>query len=157
MLVAPRHPLAPRTPDHIGLSSAVLAQGGTPDELFARWRAFIKDTDVICSWGRYATSLFASSGGYLPPTRVDLRHVARELVARKVGTLEEFGASLDAPPSPPLTSGRAGKRLAEIVRIARYLGESPNPPEATFAGAPRATAPTASAPNLAPPPAPRAP
>jgi DTW domain-containing protein YfiP len=122
-IVAPRNPLAPRTPAYVGLSSERLAAGGTLEELDARWREFARETDVVCFWGHYGAGLFAASGGLLPPARIDLRHVARASLKRKVGTLEEFVASIDPAPQPPLAAGRGGTRLGGLARLARHFGE----------------------------------
>ncbi|HEU4533772.1 MAG TPA: tRNA-uridine aminocarboxypropyltransferase, partial [Polyangiaceae bacterium] len=78
-LAAPRGELAPSTPSHLELDAATIAGGGTLAELLEASRSFWRDGDVVCSWGHYATSLFVASGGDLPPTRVDLRRVAREV------------------------------------------------------------------------------
>jgi hypothetical protein len=123
-VLAPSHPISPRTPLHTGLSREVLLAGGSMDELDARWRAFVRDTDIVCSWGRYATSLFVARGGFLPATRVDLRHTARELTKRKVGTVEAYIASIGADPGPALCRGRAGTRLAQATAVARHLARS---------------------------------
>jgi DTW domain-containing protein YfiP len=131
MVVRAEHILAPRTPSYVGLSEATLARGATRAELSAKWRAFVRDTDVVCSWGRYATSLFAGTGAYLPVERIDLRQVARVFSRGKVGTLDEFvdriattTARGTTPLSPTLTEvpGRAGMRLAQITGVAKHLG-----------------------------------
>jgi hypothetical protein len=127
-VVAPKNPLAPRTTSYVGLSEERLARGGTTGELLAAWRAFVRDADVVCSWGRYATALFVASGAYLPPARLDLRQVARVSTSRKVGTLEAFVDSLDVAPTTPPTAGRAGVRLAEVVRVARHFTAQIAPP-----------------------------
>jgi DTW domain-containing protein YfiP len=120
-VVAPRNPLAPSTPIHTRLSPDVLAAGGTFAELVSRWRSFVRDTDVVCSWGRYGTSLFALAGGHLPPARIDLRHAARLFTRGKVGTLEGFAASIGASTSASLVSGRAGVRLLQVADIAGHF------------------------------------
>jgi hypothetical protein len=94
VVLAPRHPLAPATRLHAGLSVETLAAGRTLAELEARWRAFRRETDVVCAWGHYATALFAGLGLPLPPERVDLRQAARVYARGKVGTLEDFVARL---------------------------------------------------------------
>jgi DTW domain-containing protein YfiP len=119
-VVAPRIPLAPRTPRHVALTADTLAAGCTVAELLERWRAFVRDTDVVCSWGRYATSLFVSTGASLPPLRVDLRQVARVRSGGKVGTLEELVARLGLPPAPG-GAGRARVRTEQIAAVARHL------------------------------------
>jgi DTW domain-containing protein YfiP len=120
-VVAPKNPLAPSTPIHTRLSPDLLAAGGTVQELMSQWRSFVRDTDVICSWGRYGTSLFADAGGHLPAERIDLRHVARVFTRGKVGTLEGFAASIGAPSSPSPLRGRAGVRLLQVAEIAGYF------------------------------------
>jgi DTW domain-containing protein YfiP len=127
-VVRPRHPLAPRTVTHVELSAAALAGGESREEALARWRAFVRDSDVVCAWGHYATALFAETGGYFPAARLDLRHVARVYAKGKVGTLEDFVARI-APAAEesgggaarPLAAGRAGRRLAQITGIARHF------------------------------------
>jgi hypothetical protein len=118
-LVAPRHPLAPGTPGHVGLKAGILARGVTVSELLERWRAFADGADGVCSWGCYATSLFVAAGGILPAERLDLRREARIFAKGKVGTLEEFVARLGGPAAVAAAPGRAPLRLAQITAIAR--------------------------------------
>jgi len=139
-IVRPSHPIAERTPEYTGLSAAELEAGAALDEAHARWRMFVRDGDVVCSWGRYATKLFVSSGGHLPASRVDLRQVARAFARGKVGTLEGFAERLAigaetirmGPASCPTDQasarhptnharGRAGVRLAQIAAIAEHF------------------------------------
>ena len=53
--------------------------------------------------------------------RVDLRDVARNVEKRKVGTMEDYGASIGSVWPPPLATGRAGARLAQLADIARHF------------------------------------
>jgi hypothetical protein len=119
--VAPRHPLSPSTPSHLDLDVPTLQQGGSLESLIEHWRAFIRDDDVVCSWGRYATNLFMQSGGYLPSKRYDMRLVTKNLLKRNIGTMEEFYASLELAPCAAAASGRAGQRLAQLTRITNQL------------------------------------
>jgi DTW domain-containing protein YfiP len=120
-VLAPRHALAPATPAHVRLSRDVLARGESLPVFLARWRAFVRDADVVCSWGRYATSLFVSEGGFLPETRIDLRHVARLVRNGKVGTLEGYAEGLGVPWTRGLVPGRAGERLGQVAEIAAHF------------------------------------
>src|SRR6185436_16628558 len=121
-VIAPQHPLAPSTPIHTPLSAEILAAGGTRAELVDRWRSFIRETDVVCSWGRYGTSLLAGAGGHLPAERLDLRQIARVFTRGRVGTLEGFAASLGICSSSELVArGRAGVRLGQVADIAGYF------------------------------------
>jgi hypothetical protein len=121
VVAAPRNPLAPGTAHHTALSNEELAAGCSMGELALRWRAFVRDTDVVCSWGRYATALFVESGGFLPEVRVDLRQVARDVARGKVGTLDDVHRSMGSPSTLVAGSGRAGARLGQIVAIAEHF------------------------------------
>jgi hypothetical protein len=115
----------------VRLTEAVLLGGTTMEAFHAKWRAFVRDADVVCSWGRYAAQLFALSGGFLPEARVDLRHVARVFTRGKVGTLEDFvsklavgswaSASTSQRSWDCVPSGRAGVRLGELSQVAAWF------------------------------------
>ncbi len=117
---APRH-LAPSTPDHLALPRSALESGCTGEHLRERWRAFVRDDDVICSWGTYATALFAAEGGYLPPARLDLRQVARVYLSGRFGTLDELLVRLSVGSPSALGPGRAGQRLGQLVGVTRFF------------------------------------
>ncbi len=118
---APRHPLSPSTPAHLDVAASTLLTGKTLATLLERWQNFMRTDDIICSWGRYATSLFLSSGGTLPSRRFDLRVVAKDELKRNIGTMEEFYASIAAGPSESFAPGRAGVRLGQLARIAAHF------------------------------------
>ena len=136
VVVAPRKTLAPGTVPHTGLGEDELRGGGTLAELHAEWRAFLRDTDVVCSWGRYEMNIFERSGGFLPDRRLDLRHVARDVAKGSVGTLAAFaehavktGIAVPSPALPvvPLEGmvrGRAGRKLRAIAQIIRAIGQA---------------------------------
>ncbi len=121
MIVAPRHPLAPNTTRHVSLTAEQLEKGESDDYLLARWRDFMRESDVVCSWGSYATGLFDATGGHLPPVRFDLRRVIKDIVKRNIGSLENFVATLEGDSAPPLGCGRAGLRLRLLSRVADGL------------------------------------
>lgn len=122
-IVAPRRELAPGTTGHTGIDEATLRAGGSLAELHARWRAFVRDTDVICSWGRYETTLFERTGGYLPRGRLDLRHVARDIAhGSRVGTLSEHRDRASPHDAQGLVVGRAGRKLRAIADVVESFG-----------------------------------
>ena len=123
LVKAPRH-LAPMTPVHLGLSSRALESGCTGELLRQQWRAFVRDEDVLCSWGTYATTLFAAEGGHLPPVRLDLRQVARAYINGRFGTLDELLVRLGVGSSPALGPGRAGERLGQLATLTRFLEDA---------------------------------
>jgi DTW domain-containing protein len=116
-VVAPRGELAPGTSLHTGLDEATLRSGGTLEALHASWRAFVRDTDVICAWGHYETNLFLASGGVFPAGRLDLRHVARDIARGRVGSLSEYKGNVVPGDGSSLVVGRAGRKLRAIADI----------------------------------------
>lgn len=128
-VVAPRAELAPGTAMHTKIDAATLKAGGTLDELHARWRAFTRESDVICSWGKYETQLFTTTGGWLPGVQIDLRRVAREVTQGAVGSLADYRNRVDPdhavePGSAQLLElvpGRAGHKVRALVEIIASL------------------------------------
>ena len=128
VIVKPRNPLAPSTPPHVGLSAEELMGGASLPELMEQWRAFVREDDVVCSWGHYAIGIFGSASGdpdALPRSRLDLRQVARVLMRGRVGTMDAVLDKLGIAPSAiaSLGRGRAGLRAAQLTRIATHLGD----------------------------------
>jgi DTW domain-containing protein YfiP len=125
VIVRPRNPLAPSTPPHVGLSAEALMDGEDVPELFEKWRAFVRDDDIVCSWGHYAVGIFGGAGGSLPKTRLDLRQVSRVFLQGRVGSMDAVMDKLavTAGSLESLGRGRAGLRAAQLARIAAHLGD----------------------------------
>jgi DTW domain-containing protein len=123
-VVAPRNPISPRTPGHLGISREELLGGESVATFRVRWRAFLRDDDVLCAWGPFARGMLASVDGVWSRHAVDVRRVRRDLERGSVGTSEAVCARLGLAASPPLAAGRAGARLAQLVGIVRHLSES---------------------------------
>lgn len=122
-VVAPVRELSPFTSEHIGLSEPVLRAGNTKEALFSEWNDFIHDTDVVCSWGPYATRLFLREGGRLPARRIDIRRIARDQARGNVGTMDDVLEELEGTDAPSLARGRGGERLGKLAAIVRrYTG-----------------------------------
>ncbi len=120
-VIAPRHPLAPGTPSHVELEEPRLRDGVGLDELAARWREFQRPSDVIASWGTYATKLFDAAGIALSRPRIDLREAGRMWARGKVGTIDDFLVAVDRNAPEPAVAGRAGRRLAALEAIAKFM------------------------------------
>lgn len=130
-VVRPKGEIAPGTTLHTGLDEASLRAGGSLEELSVRWRSFVRDANVICSWGHYERNLFARElgprGGFMPSRQLDLRGIARDVARGTVGSLTEYrdkvvGTDPLATESPPHTSaatvpGRAGRKLRALLEI----------------------------------------
>ena len=129
VIVRPRNPLAPSTPPHVGLSAEALRDGESVPELFEKWSAFVREDDIVCSWGHYAVGIFGSAGGSLPKTRLDLRQVSRVFLQGRVGSMDAVMEKLAMTSGPldTLGRGRAGVRAAQLARIAAHLGDMLGP------------------------------
>lgn len=120
--VAPDHALSPNTAHHLEVDPRTILAGGSARELLDAWAAFVRPSDVICSWGGHAPWLFERAGGSLPPAFVDLRRASRIFALAKVGTAETFLGRLGVTDVARVAaSGRAGRRLGELVALCRAL------------------------------------
>jgi DTW domain-containing protein YfiP len=121
-VIRPAHPLAPHVTSQVGLGSDELAAGVSVASFEAAWRAFLRPTDRVCTWGPYAMSLLPSALLASCDT-VDLRPIARQHARGRVGTLDEVVARHALTPGPPIARGRAGLRVGQIAAITRALVE----------------------------------
>ena len=119
-VLVPREPLAPSTLVHTRLTPSQLAAGVDAATFFARWGGFRRESDLVCSWGRYSLDLIERLGAALPQRRIDLRKVVGDLLQASPGSLadamERSGLS-----ATPLGSGRGGERLGQLVAVVRHL------------------------------------
>jgi DTW domain-containing protein YfiP len=118
-IVAPAGPLSSSTAFHIELAEAAILGGAPRGELGARFARFARPADLLCAWGHHGLDLgldLAIAAGVAPAARLDLRAAAHRVANRKLGSLEEYAATLGPPPAP-LAPGRAGRRLALLVQL----------------------------------------
>jgi DTW domain-containing protein YfiP len=111
-IATPTGELAPNTTFHSELTAAQIGSGITAAEVVEKFAAFVRPTDVICSWGDYSSNLFADHGGTLPDAHLDLRLIAQRYVQGKTGGLEKYAGDVT-----PLTHGRGGRRLAMLASL----------------------------------------
>ena len=121
-VIAPRGELAPSTPAHIGLTLEQLRAGVSLEAFLVAWRAFLRESDVLCAWGDHPMRLLASVGGATSPEPLDLRHVVRVLENRHLGTLEAFHATLGVGANVDATN-RGARRVAMITDVTQKLVE----------------------------------
>jgi DTW domain-containing protein YfiP len=120
-LIAPRLPLAGSTPHHLQIASdAILA--GEPLELARqRWRAFLRETDLLTGWGYFSLNLLRDAELALGEA-LDLRPAVARLLKRRAGGIEAAAAMLkSAPAAAPVARGRAGVRTEALVRVVQTL------------------------------------
>lgn len=128
VVLRPAHPVAPRIPDYIEQPLPALEAGMERGAALEAWRRFLRPDDVLCVWGTYGIGLLRDEGAALPARAMDLRLVARALRQRrpeepKLGALEDYADALPGEAGAParLGTGRAGTRLAKLVRVAEHL------------------------------------
>jgi hypothetical protein len=121
-LIAPRRPLAPSAATHLELPAARILGGESVSQALSRFRAFVREGDLFCGWGRYAVGLLRAEGGPERPFS-DLRLAAALKLRRRPGGVEQAVRLLGRPELPaPIGDGRAGRRLAALVALLEQLG-----------------------------------
>jgi hypothetical protein len=109
-VVAPDHPLAPSVERHTGLTAAELRGGTARASFLADFAAFLREGDVLASWGTYAPRLLRAAGLARTHATVDLRRVAADWLRASPHAIERCVADLGLEP-PALGPGRGGRRL----------------------------------------------
>jgi DTW domain-containing protein len=120
-IIAPRNPLSPAIPGHIGIPRERLAAGESWTSFQARWSAFARPDDLICAWGRFPMDLLEKEGVALPPARLDVRPVASAFLGARPGTIEACTDQLGVAPLDPFAAGRGGARLAALCSIVNRM------------------------------------
>lgn len=125
-VLAPRNALCESTPNHLALSATVLTAGTEVADFRTRWRAFVRDEDVLCGWGDFALTQLEAVAGAVPrggreASHLDVRLLVRRASGGAVGTAEgHLGAhGIDTP--TPLGMGRGGLRLGLLVATVKSL------------------------------------
>ena len=150
-VIAPRRPLAPRSPDHLRVPAARLLAGEPVSAALSRFAGFLRASDVYVGWGEFTAGVIdaggaADAGGALdaagamdaggaldaggePSQRpalerpyFDLRPAMMRRLQRNPGGLDGALAAMGLDaPLEPLGEGRAGARLAALARLASTL------------------------------------
>jgi DTW domain-containing protein YfiP len=115
-LAAPTGPLSPSAPFHAELDAEAIVTAPPRAALLAAHAGLARPGDLICAWGHHSPRLFLDAGGDLPTPTLDLRAAAQHALHRKVGTLEDFAATLGPPPQA-VGPGRAGRRAALLGQV----------------------------------------
>lgn len=124
VVVKPTNPLAPSTLSHTSLSAETLDGGLGIEEARVALARFIREDDLVVTWGHYATNL-AAAAGLLPPTSIlCLRNATKQFVNGKIGTVEDLLAKRELEPGPRVGRGRGGLRLACLTRALTWIAES---------------------------------
>jgi DTW domain-containing protein YfiP len=116
-VIAPRRPLAPKTPEHIELTAERLLAGCGVEPWRRSWRAFSRADDLMVQWGGFAARLAIDDGVLSSSRRMDLRGELSQSVRNPGATLEDCAARLRISATPLGLDGRAGRRLSAMVAI----------------------------------------
>lgn len=118
-VLRPRRPLSSAAPARLGLAPDALLEGESVASALARFRAFVGDDALLCSWGAYPRDLLAQEG---EPQRgfIDLRALAARALSGSPGGIELGAQRLEVrPPAPEAT--RAGRMLALLEGVLAAL------------------------------------
>ena len=119
-VVKPTHPLAPSVSSHTGLAPDVLRAGSTRADFRDAVGAFVREGDVLATWGRYAPRRMREEGLAPGLCSVALRRVAADRIRRAPGSIERCAESLGLAPRP-LGRGRGGRRLGLMLALFQAL------------------------------------
>lgn len=119
-VLAPRQPLSRSPMVHSRLPEQAVHSGLLLPEFLAAFRAFVRDDDVLCSWGGYGVKLAEEAGLTLPERRIDIRKVVGDVGRVRPGTLEGTVKTRNLS-HEALGLGRAGERLGMLASITRAL------------------------------------
>jgi DTW domain-containing protein YfiP len=126
-VIAPRGRLAPSTCRHIKLERDVLAQGEGWDAFAERFRAFLRPTDVLLSWGHFPVATLAADSFRIENAVIDIRPIAGNVLRRRTGTVEECVGHLAIATPSAWALGRGGERLANLCAVVEKLCAWPAP------------------------------
>ncbi len=113
-LMVPARPLSPSVPYHLDLPATALTEPRA--DALARWKAFVKPSDVLVGWGPFCAALLGQEG-LAPATFIDLRAVLARCSSRRPGSVETCAQLLGV--ELPHGQGRAARRLEALTAVAR--------------------------------------
>lgn len=115
-VLTPLRPLAPSVPLHLDLPRERLLDAEARPTAFARWKAFVREGDLLVGWGRYCHDLLVHEG--VPPAAFeDVRARLCQLNAGRPGSVEACAARLGQ--ALPDGAGRAARRLEAVAAVTR--------------------------------------
>jgi DTW domain-containing protein YfiP len=123
-ILAPRRPLAPSAPHHLGLPEERLFAGESIASARARWQAFSRPTDLHTGWGHFSRDQLATEG-ITSQEYVDLRLVVARRLQSSPGAPEDAVAKLGGTPQAIATTDRAGRVVAALQQVVATLAEKP--------------------------------
>jgi DTW domain-containing protein YfiP len=120
-VIAPRGRLAPSTCRHIRLSEEALATGESWGNFEARFRAFLRPSDVLVCWGGFSLATLAADGFRVDHPRFDARPTAGNVLHRRARTVEECVEQMELAAPQAWAAGRGGARMACLYAVVEKL------------------------------------
>ncbi|MEZ4442646.1 MAG: tRNA-uridine aminocarboxypropyltransferase [Polyangiaceae bacterium] len=109
--------------EHMGLSAALLREGGSEAEVAGAWRAFLRDDDVVVSWTKGAFTLLDAA--LAPPAhRLLLKSAYCSHHKGPSGRLDDLLARRGIEPGGHDLRGRAGRQVAQTLALLLDLARS---------------------------------
>jgi DTW domain-containing protein len=119
--IRPRRPLGPAVAHQLEVPEPHLLDGEDVAAALARFRAFLGEESVLCTWGSFVVDLLEREG-FGRPASVDLRDLSARHLRRRTGGIGDAVRALGAGEPSPRGSGRAGRTVGRIeVVLARLL------------------------------------
>ncbi len=100
----------------LGISREDLLAGEPFASFAARWSAFARPTDLLTTWGHYASEV-ATHNGLVLPERIDLHRATALFLGEKTGVVEAMPQRLGIRAGVPWARGRAGLRLGAMAAV----------------------------------------
>lgn len=130
-VIAPRKPLGPATPTHVGLPAERLLSGVDAETWRKGFRGFLRDDDILLVWGPFYAGLAAEDGLFLGKASqpdgtnlIDLRAELTRHLQERVGTVEQCVERLGGVRATLGIAGRAGRRLSALVGVTNAVAKS---------------------------------
>lgn len=139
--VRPEQLPSPKYLQHLGLQAAMLERGLTLEQLREQWQSFSKPGDVQAAWNQSTLDLRdeSISSGKIPDSGSLLLKAVYCNIQRgrhAGGPLEDILQAEGVAAAPTSLPGRAGRRLASAVAMARLLSSMATRPRKQLTGPP---------------------
>jgi hypothetical protein len=121
-------PFGPPSEKHLGHMQLTRGHfdGAIPLEAFRmEWNAFLSEQGdpIVAAWNQSTLDLLAGAAGAMaqPASNASLKSAYRNVFGASTGCVEDVVASSELAVGPSRFAGRAGRRVAYAIAVARHL------------------------------------
>lgn len=104
------------------IGATELIEGQSREQFPTAWDEFLRETDVVCSWGYFPLTLLRWAGGKMPRAHVDVRALAKRWAGRGWTTLEGLAEEVGLE-SKPVGRGRVGRHVGLLEAAVARMSE----------------------------------